>query len=34
MVVATLSTPPSVVVSSNSKYVPTVHPEQLNILSL
>src|ERR671911_1296810 len=31
MVVATLSTPPSVVVSSSSKYLPTMHPEQLNI---
>src|SRR5215211_9399110 len=31
-VVATLSTPPSVVVSSNSKHVPTVHSAQLNIL--
>src|SRR5215218_11050771 len=32
VVVATLSTPPSVVVSSNSKHVPTAHPAQLNIL--
>src|SRR5215213_11908465 len=32
VVVATFSTPPSVVVSSNSKHVPTVHPAQLNIL--
>src|SRR5215211_8138796 len=31
MVVATLSTPPSVVVSSGSKYLPTMHPAQLNI---
>src|SRR5215207_3830555 len=31
MVVATLSTPPSVVVASSSKYLPTMHPEQLNI---
>src|SRR5215216_4217413 len=31
MVVATLSTPPSVVVSSSSKYLPTMHPAQLNI---
>src|ERR671911_1859734 len=31
MVVATFSTPPSVVVSSNSKHLPTMHPEQLNI---
>src|SRR5215216_1332066 len=31
MVVATFSTPPSVVVSSSSKYLPTMHPEQLNI---
>src|SRR5215216_4577987 len=31
MVVATLSTPPSVVVASSSKHVPTMHPEQLNI---
>jgi hypothetical protein len=29
--VATLSTPPSVVVSSSSKYLPTMHPAQLNI---
>src|SRR5215217_9728281 len=34
VVVATFSTPPSVVVSSNSKHVPTVHPAQLNILGL
>src|SRR5215210_4268901 len=34
MVVATLSTPPSVVVSSNSKHVPTAHRAQLNILGL
>src|SRR5829696_1804564 len=34
VVVATLSTPPSVVVSSNSKHVPTTHPAQLNILGL
>src|SRR5215208_7632406 len=34
MVVATLSTPPSVVVSSSSKYLPTMHPAQLNILGL
>src|SRR5215211_9345626 len=33
VVVATLSTPPSVVVSSSSKHVPTMHPAQLNILS-
>src|SRR5215208_442523 len=33
MVVATLSTPPSVVVSSSSKHLPTMHPEQLNICS-
>src|SRR5215212_7995203 len=32
MVVATLSTPPSVVVASSSKHVPTKHPAQLNIL--
>src|SRR5215216_788449 len=31
MVVATLSTPPSVVVASSSKYLPTMHPAQLNI---
>src|SRR5215218_208476 len=31
MVVATFSTPPSVVVSSSSKHVPTMHSEQLNI---
>src|SRR5215212_6443356 len=31
MVVATLSTPPSVVVSSSSKHLPTMHPAQLNI---
>src|SRR5918994_3334209 len=34
MVVATLSTPPSVVVSSSSKYLPTRHRAQLNILGL
>src|SRR5215216_1922853 len=34
VVVATLSTPPSVVVSSSSKHVPTMHPEQLNIRCL
>src|SRR5215211_5149504 len=34
VVVATLSTPPSIVVSSNSKHVPTVHRAQLNILGL
>src|SRR5215204_5802824 len=31
VVVATLSTPPSVVVASSSKYLPTMHPAQLNI---
>src|SRR5215208_3884669 len=31
MVVATLSTHPSVVVSSSFKYLPTMHPAQLNI---
>src|SRR5215208_5152089 len=31
LVVATLSTPPSVVDSSSSKYLPTMHPAQLNI---
>src|SRR5215204_6882885 len=34
VVVATLSTPPSVVVSSSSKHVPTMHPAQLNIRGL
>src|SRR5215204_3013831 len=34
MVVATLSTPPSVVVSSSSRYVSTIDLAQLNILGL